>query len=101
MFCSQHECANVGNSGLTNITINTETCSQCPGSGNPLGTEEGGLKGTLLGEYGTSCESNGLDNLERVDYDNGKTSFFDGAPADDGDDDGLGGCKNVSILFCF
>jgi len=53
----------------------------------------------LLGEYGTSCESNGLDNLERVDYDNGKTSFFDGAPADDGDDDGLGGCKNADLNY--
>lgn len=99
MICSQHSCTNVGNSGLTNITINTETCSQCPGSGNPLGTEEGGVKVMLLGEYGTSCESNGLDNLERVDYDNGKTSFFDGAPADDGDDDGLGGCKNADLNY--
>ena len=53
---------------------------------------------SLVGEYGsTSCETRGLDNLEQVDYDNGKTSFFDGAPEDDGDDDGLGGCKNVSF----
>merc|ERR1712058_182519 len=88
----------VGIGGVTNITIITKTCSQCPGSGNPLGTEEGGLKVSLVGEYGsTSCETKGLDNLERVDYDNGKTSFFDGAPEDDGDDDGLGGCKNYDL----
>merc|ERR1711872_417775 len=88
----------VGTGGVTNITIITKTCSQCPGSGNPLGTEEGGLKVSLVGEYGsTSCETKGLDNLERVDYDNGKTSFFDGAPDDDGDDDGLGGCKNYDL----
>jgi len=97
--CSDHKCSQVGNTGLTNITINTETCSQCPGSGNPLGTVEGGLMVTLLGEYGTSCQSGGLDNLEHVDYDNGKSSFFDGAPEDDGDDDGLGGCKNADLNY--
>jgi len=97
--CSMHNCISVGNTGLTNITIITKTCSQCPGSGNPLGTVEGGLKITLIGEYSTSCESGGLDNLERVDYDNGKTSFFDGAPEDDGDDDGLGGCKNADLNY--
>jgi len=97
--CSNHRCMQVGNTGLTNITIMTKTCSQCPGSGNPLGVVEQGLKVTLLGEYGTSCESSGLDNLEKVDYDNGKTSFFDGAPEDDGDDDGLGGCKNADLNY--
>jgi hypothetical protein len=53
----------------------------------------------LKGEYGTSCESNGLDNLEVVDYDAGFVSFFDGQPDDDGDDDGLGGCKNADLNY--
>jgi len=98
-ICSEHTCITGVPNGVVNITVNTETCSQCEGSGNPLGTEEGGLQVLLLGEYGTSCESNGLDNLERVDYDNGKTAFFDGAPADDSDDDGLGGCKNADLNY--
>ena len=45
---------------------------------------------TCQGEYGTECTSLGLDNLEMVDYDNGKEAFFDGTPDDDGDDDGKG-----------
>eukprot|EP00092_Neocalanus_flemingeri_P014933 GFUD01016128.1.p1 GENE.GFUD01016128.1~~GFUD01016128.1.p1 ORF type:complete len:296 (-),score=72.25 GFUD01016128.1:158-931(-) len=98
-YCSGHECHQKGINGVVNITIATHTCSQCGGSGNPLGTKEGGLKVMLLGDYGTSCESNGLDNLERVDYDNGKTSFFDGSPADDADDDGLGGCKLADLNY--
>ena len=96
MICAGHVCGDgPGNTGLTNITIITKTCVQCPGTGNPLGVLELGLQLMLKGEYGTECETNGLDNLERVDYDNGMTSFFDGKPEDDGDDDGLGGCKNV------
>jgi len=99
--CQQlgHTCTDGGNTGVTKITVKTATCSQCPGSGNPLGTIEMGLKVSLQGEYGTSCESNGLDNLEVVDYDNGKTAIFDGEPADDGDDDGLGGCKNADLNY--
>ena len=77
------------------MTSRTKTCSQCEGSGNPLGTDEGGVKVFLIGDFGTECRSNGLDNLEKVDYDNGMTAFFDGTPDDDGDDDGLGGCKGV------
>ena len=34
-----------------------------------------------------------------VDYDNGKVAFFDGKPDNDGDDDGMGGCKGVSKLL--
>ena len=47
---------------------------------------EGGLKVQLVGDYGTQCESEGLDNKEKVDYDNGMTAFFDGTPDDDNDD---------------
>ena len=47
---------------------------------------EGGLKVHLDGDYGTQCDSNGLDNKEKVDYDNGMTAFFDGTPDDDNDD---------------
>ena len=49
------------------------------------------------GGYGSECYSDGLDNLELVDYKSGQTSFFDGTPDDDGSDDGLGGCKGVSL----
>ena len=51
------------------------------------------------GDYGTFCQSHNLDNLEKVDYDNGMTAFFDGAPDDDGDDDGMGGCKGADLNF--
>ena len=37
--------------------------------------------------------------MELVDYDNGKVAFFDGKPDNDGDDDGMGGCKGVSKLL--
>merc|ERR1712019_186826 len=84
-------CGNVDINGIANITINTQTCSQCAGSGNPLGYLEGGLKLHLIGDYNTFCHSLGLDNLEKVDYDNGMSAFFDGQPDDDGDGDGLGG----------
>ena len=53
----------------------------------------------MQGEWGTACTSNNLDNLELVDYDNGKIAFFDGKPDNDGDDDGMGGCKGVSKLL--
>ena len=92
-------CTDIGVNGLANITVRTLTCSQCAGSGNPLGYTEGGLMVNLMGDYGTSCQSKGLDNLEKVDYDNGMTAFFDGYPDDDGDDDGLGGCKNADLNY--
>ena len=71
-------CDTIGVNGVSNITVRTETCSQCAGSSNPLGYVEGGLSLHLLGDYDTSCQSNGLDNLEKVDYDNGMVTFFDG-----------------------
>merc|ERR1712013_764215 len=78
---TDHVCGGKGNTGLTNITIITKTCVQCPGTGNPLGVLELGLQLMLKGEYGTECETNGLDNLERGDY------------------DGLGGCKNADLNY--
>ena len=58
---------------------------------------EGGLKVHLEGDWGTQCQSSGLDNREKVDYDAGLIAFFDGTPDDDNDDDGLGDCKLVTI----
>ena len=92
-------CDNIGVTGISNITLTTQTCSQCAGSGNPLGYLEGGLQLHLIGDWGTSCHSMGLDNLEKVDYDNGMVAFFDGQPDDDGDDDGLGECKNADLNY--
>ena len=105
-----------GVNGIVNITVATESCSQCVGSGklfinkkfktniftiyisgNPLGYVEGGVRVHLIGEYDAQCMSLGLDNLEMVDYDNGLNAFFDGTPDGDGDDDGMGACKGVSI----
>ena len=99
-LCTGHKCISRAMSGVVSITITTSTCSLCEGSGNPLGNVEGGVQVVLQGDYGTSCHSNGLDNLERVDYDNGKTAFFDGTPDDDDDDDGLGSCKLVRSQIC-
>jgi len=78
---------------VVKITIATATCSSCAGSENP----EGGVQVMLVGKYGETCTSNGLDNKELVDYDNGKTAFFDGKPDNDDDDDGLGACKNADL----
>ena len=86
--------------GIQTITVRTQTCSQCEGSGNPTGVVEGGVRLQLLGDFGTECVSNGLDNLELVDYDNGHTAAFDGKPDDDGDDDGLGDCKVELSKYC-
>ena len=73
------------------ISISTEKCQQCT-DGTPI---EHGLRVTLVGDFDASCMSNGLDNLELVDYTDGTSAVFDGSPDDDGHDDGLGGCKNV------
>lgn len=97
--CSGHTCIHVDVNGIVNITVSTESCSLCEGSGNPLGYVEGGLKVHLIGDWGTQCDSAGLDNREKVDYDNGMTSFFDGTPDDDADDDGLGGCKLADLNY--
>ena len=35
--CSNSNCVIVRPNGIVNITISTETCSDCEGSGNPLG----------------------------------------------------------------
>lgn len=82
-----------GVSGVINITVITETCDGCPSS---LGhTEEGGLQVTLENR-GKSCTSEGLDNLEKIDYGTGLTSFFDGEPDSD-NEDGLGGCNFADL----
>jgi len=95
----EHLCQSFGVNGITNITVNTKTCSQCEGSGNPLGVVEGGVQLHLIGLYGTECYSDGLDNLEKVDYDNGFNAFFDGSPDNDGDDDGMGECKGADTNY--
>merc|ERR1719323_1895294 len=99
MICNSHNCQDRGVNGVVNITISTESCSQCAGSANPFGYVEGGLRIYLEGDYGTFCQSHNLDNLEKVDYDNGMTAFFDGAPDDDGDDDGMGECKGADLNY--
>ena len=33
-----------GVNGIVNITISTDTCSQCAGSGDPSGVVEGGIR---------------------------------------------------------
>ena len=35
--CSGHTCIHVDVNGIVNITVSTESCSLCEGSGNPLG----------------------------------------------------------------
>jgi len=95
-----HRCQEIGVPGVVNITVRTRTCSGCAGSSDPQDTVEGGVAVFLIGDFGTECRSNGLDNLEKVDYDDyGMIAFFDGAPDDDGDDDGMGGCKGADLNF--
>jgi len=98
--CISHICEDSpGVNGIVNITISTETCSQCAGSADPFGVLEGGVRVHFEGAWGTACTSNNLDNLELVDYDNGKVAFFDGKPDNDGDDDGMGGCKGADLNY--
>jgi len=77
-ICSKpdHQCNSPGTNGVESITIVTDTCSSCAGSGNPTGLVEGGVSLQLDGLYNTHCNSNGLDNGELVDYDNGKTAVL-------------------------
>jgi len=99
-ICSKpdHQCNfPPGPNGVESITIATDTCSSCAGSGNPTGKVEGGVGLQLIGLYNTNCNSNGLDNLELVDYDNGRKAVFDGTPDNDGSDDGLAGCKLADL----
>lgn len=87
-----------GVSGLINITVATYTCEGCPGSGL-FETEEGGLQVTLDAN-GIGCTSNGLDNIDRRDYDNGITAFFDAdrlVETGGDDDDGLGKCRGADL----
>jgi len=95
--CSAHTCIHVDVNGIVNITVSTESCSLCQGSDDPK--VEGGLKVHLEGDWGTQCQSSGLDNREKVDYDAGLIAFFDGTPDDDNDDDGLGDCKLADLNY--
>jgi len=89
----EHHCTKPGLPGIINITIRTGACDGCETDPN-----EAGVQLYLIGAYGeTECVTNGLDNLEKVDYAAGVTSFFDGSPDGDGDDDGMGGCKGFDL----
>ena len=81
--------------------MSTLACTGCQGE---LPGVEGGLQLLLLGDYGSSCETHGLDHLSIVDYRGGETAFFYGDhdcyPDCDAqcDEVGLGGCLNkVSV----
>jgi len=77
---------------VTNITVTTSLCEGCS-----KGVKEGGVQLLLRGDYGVECLTNGLDNLELEDYTFGNTAVFDGEPELDGDDDGLGHCKDADL----
>merc|ERR1712198_318826 len=99
MICANHICTYRGVNGIVNITIKTASCTGCAGSSDPQGVVEGGVRLFLMGAYGTNCTSEGLDNLELVDYKDGRTTFFDGKPDDDGSDDGMGECKGHDMNY--
>jgi len=77
---------------VTNITVTTSLCEGCSKD-----VREGGLQLLLRGDYGVECLTNGLDNLELRDFTFGHTAVFDGEPGLDGDDDGLGHCKDADL----
>jgi len=85
-----HACTPQGVSGVVKITVRTGTCEGC--SATPV---EGGLQVTLVNNN-VECTSNGLDNLEEMDYNPGKIAIFDGKP-DGGNNDGLGGCMFADL----
>ena len=69
---------------MTKITVVTSDCQGCSDA-----SKEEGLQVVLIGDYGTKCQTNPLDNVEIKDYAPGNTAIFDGEPGD-GDDDALG-----------
>jgi len=83
-----HECVKQGAEVLTSIKVKTKTCSGCVEGSS-------GLHLTLVGQYGMLfCQTNTLDNLEILDdYSDNHEAVFDGAPAGDNNDDGLGNCR--------
>jgi len=91
-----HTCKPVGISGVINITVATFACEGCPASSN-FETAEGGVKLSLeSGNVG--CMTNGLDNLERRDYEAGNVAFFDADHwEDEAVDDGMGGCRGADL----
>jgi len=100
MICANHICnPGPGVNGIVNITIKTASCTGCAGSSDPQGVVEGGVRLFLMGAYNTECTSEGLDNLELVDYKDGSITFFDGKPDDDGSDDGMGECKGHDMNY--
>ena len=88
MICTgNHECNNLGDPIVVNITVKTRSCSGCS-SGNV----EQGLKVQLTGLLGSpECETDNLDNPEHKDYSSGTTSIFD-------NESGLGGCEVSACL---
>merc|ERR1712136_668239 len=100
LICANHICEKgPGINGIVNITIKTASCIGCAGSSDPQGVVEGGVRLFLMGAYGAECTSDGLDNLELVDYKDGRETFFDGKPDDDGSDDGMGECKGHDMNY--
>jgi len=83
-----HQCVKQGAEVLTSIIVKTQSCSNCVEGSS-------GLQLSLDGQYGMlSCNTNMLDNIEiNHDYAAGNTAVFDGSPALDNSDDGLGNCR--------
>jgi len=92
----EHICQAIGVSGVINIAVSTYTCEGCPASGG-FETVEGGLQ-LSLDANGIGCDTNGLDNVDLRDYDNGIVANFDADHwAADQDDDGMGGCRGADL----
>jgi len=89
-LCSGIHSCGAGVAGLIKIEVKTAGCISCSSSGGI----EGGLVVTIADPSGQSCTSNGLDNLDRIDYQSGNTAaFLADQPS------GLGGCEYKNLNY--
>jgi len=83
-----HACG-AGFPGLTEITITTDSCTDCR-----TGNNEGGIILTLNDPFNLTCNTDGLDNQELKDYTANNVAKF---LADD--NDGMGYCGYANLNF--
>jgi len=86
-----HNCG-AGFPGLVKVTIATYDCTGCPDA--DMQPEEGGIIIAPEDPKGQTCTSDGLDNMDTIDYTNGNTADFVAE-----EEDGLGNCKYANLNF--
>merc|ERR1711962_1538643 len=91
-MCSGIHNSGAGFPGLVKVTIATYDCTGCPDA--DMQPEEGGIIIAPEDPKGQTCTSDGLDNMDTIDYTNGNTADFVAE-----EEDGLGNCKYANLNF--